>query len=151
MPIYMKIEGLPLRGTGKGMHSGWIVLESCQLGVNRHVTNATGSGRGAPPSEIIITKSQDEASTALFRMSMWGEGKKVTIDFANGDNVYMTLELQNTLISNYSVSGHGGYGKGPTESLTLNSTGISYDTKAAPASGETKNWKDIFHALPGIP
>jgi type VI protein secretion system component Hcp len=48
----------------------------------------------------------------------------------------MKLVLQNTLISSYSVSGHGGDApSGPMESLSLNFSNITYET--SPKSPDT--------------
>jgi len=146
MPIYMKIDGLDGSVTAAG-HEKWIELASCQMGTNRHVTNATGRGvnreASAPAvSEIVCTKDLDCASTGLFRLSLWGEGKKVKIDFCKTDKdkfePYLQLELENCLISNYSVSGHGGVGHStPMESLSLNTTKITYATVHMDASNKT--------------
>jgi type VI secretion system secreted protein Hcp len=87
-------------------------------------------------SEIVVTKSVDAASAALYRMSLWGEGKKATIVFAKAGQdgqyeAYLTVELENILISNFSVSGAGGGANGrPMESLSLNFTKITYSTTA---------------------
>ena len=56
---------------------GWIELQSAQIGVNRHITNQTGRGSNREASrpavqEIVITKSQDDTSTALFREFLYG-------------------------------------------------------------------------------
>jgi len=149
VPIYMKFGKIKGDVTAKG-HEGWIELTSAQLGVNRQITSPTGRGANreasAPSmSEIVVTKFVDQASTDLFRASMWGEGVDVEIHFVKSDdspandpiNPYMTLKLKNTLISNYSVSGHGGDSHSkPMESLTLNFTGIEY------ALGGPKNTKN---------
>jgi len=135
MPIYMKIEGVEGPATGK--YKDWIELESCQFGSPRHGTSAGGRAtnreNSAPAiSEIVVTKLQDSASSQLFRLSLEGEGKKTTIVFVKENNVpYLELELENMLISNYSVSGHrGSSGLRPLESLSLNFTKITYKTMA---------------------
>jgi len=134
----MKIDGIKGDVTAKG-HEGWIDLSSCQLGVHRSVTSPSGRGanrEATVPSvnEIVITKDLDSASTALFRASLWGEGKKVIIDFVGSDGVpYLTIELTNALIANYNVSGHGGSAQSsPMESLSINFTNIEYKTKTQP-------------------
>src|SRR5687767_10105347 len=107
MPIYMKYEGI--QGSATGTRQGWIELQSCQLGSGRGITSPTGRSsnrEGSAPSisEIVITKYQDNSSTHLFREALSGSGKKVTIEFAKADGtVYMKVELEGTLISNYSV------------------------------------------------
>jgi type VI secretion system Hcp family effector len=133
MPIYMnwgastppKIQG---DVTAAG-HVGWIELSSAQVGLPRHPNSSVGGvERDAPPqSEIVVTKEQDNSSTSLYKASLWGEGTPVQIDFvkpsANGPDVYLTIKLNNVLLSNFSVSGHGGSGHGtPMESIVLNST-----------------------------
>jgi type VI secretion system secreted protein Hcp len=146
MPIYMKIDGIDGSVTAAG-HEKWIELQSCQLGTNRHIANATGRGQNreasAPAvSEIVVTKDLDCASTGLFRLSLWGEGKKVKIDFVKTDKdkfeAFLQAELENALISSYSVSGHGGVGHStPMESLSLNFTKITYATTHMDASNKT--------------
>jgi type VI secretion system secreted protein Hcp len=137
MPIYMKYDGIDGGVTAQG-HDKWIELHSAQLGVNRHITSASGRGTNreasAPAvSEIVVTKDQDVASTSLFKASLWGEGKKVKIDFCKTDKdkleSYLTVELENTLVSSFSCSGSGGDTHSrPMESLSLNFTKITYNS-----------------------
>jgi len=129
MPIYMNYDGIKGAVT-EGGHKEWIELESCQLGVHRQINTPTGRGanrQAAVPSvsEIVVTKHQDCASTGLFRASLDGEGKKVKIDFVQADagkfETYLTIELENTMVSSFNVSGSGGDVHGrPMESLSLN-------------------------------
>jgi type VI secretion system secreted protein Hcp len=149
MPIYMKVDGIT--GMGTGPHKGWIVLESCQLGVHRMSTSTTGAGANreasAPSvSEIVVTKKTDVASTALFRESLSGTGKKVQIDFVkDGDKAevpYMTIILENTMVSGFNVGHGGGVEKRPVESLSLNFTGISYATTPTAPSKDPAHVKD---------
>ena len=139
MPIYMKYGKMKGDVTAKG-HEGWIELQSAQMGVHRNITSPSGRGvnRDSSPAvqEIVITKYQDSSSTELFREGMWGGGADVEIHFLKTDdpNPYLVIKLKNTLIANYSVSGHGGdiHGR-PMESLSLNFTSIEY------AAGGPKN------------
>jgi type VI secretion system secreted protein Hcp len=142
----MKYDGIDGSVTAAG-HEKWIELQSCQMGVNRHVTNPTGRGENreaATPavSEIVVTKDLDGSSPNLFRASLWGEGKTVKIDFCTTDKdkfePYLQLELENTLVSSYSVSGHGGDSNArPMESLALNFTKITYNNIGMGAANET--------------
>ncbi|MCE9529819.1 MAG: type VI secretion system tube protein Hcp [Planctomycetes bacterium] len=134
MPIYMQYDGIKGSVTEAG-HKEWIELQSCQMGTHRNVTSAVGGSSNreasAPSiSEIVITKNLDAASAELFRASLVGEGKKVKIDFCKTDKdkltPYLQLELENTLVSSFSLSGHGGSGNSaPMESLSINFTKIS--------------------------
>jgi type VI secretion system secreted protein Hcp len=138
MPIYMAFFDGPnvlnrsLRGdvTAKG-YEGWIELQSAQLGATRAVPYTTG-GKGAGKthvSDIQVTKHQDAASSALFRQSLLGDAKMVVIAFVKDGTAYMTIILRDTLISSYSVSGHGAASNTqPMESFTLNFTQITYNT-----------------------
>jgi type VI secretion system secreted protein Hcp len=135
VPIYMKIEGINGEVTTKGFEK-YIELQSAQLGHSRAVnTRESGGGtRGTPQmTEIVITKYNDGTSATLFRESLMGKGKKVTIVFAatgvDKSTPYLTLELENTLISSYNMSGTGGDGHDkPIESLTLNFTKVTFKT-----------------------
>ena len=137
MPIYLWYEGVP--GTVRRKGKMWIELEAAQLGVNR--TPAGGAAAGNPgsqrqPSEVVITKASDAASTALYRASLSGAPAKAVVEFVNKDRngaeeaPYLTLELEGVLISSYSTSGSGGTGGTPTETLTLNYQRVKYSTKA---------------------
>lgn len=135
MPIYMKYDGIDGSVTTKGWEK-WIDLQSAQLGVHRHMTMPAGVGQNREAStpsvgEIVVTKNQDCASTALFKAALWGSGKKVKIDFVktegNQADKYLQVELENTMVSSYSSSGHGG-GDRPMESLSLNFLKITYVT-----------------------
>ena len=150
MPIYMHIEGITGSGTGK--YQGWIELESAQLSTNRVSSSSIGRNanrEASTPSvsEIVVTKSTDVASSALFRESLSGQGKKVVIHFVKDDSKgqvpYLALELENTLISSYNVSGHGGASAAqPMESLSLNFTKVTYSTTPVAGSTSAADVKD---------
>ena len=112
-------------------YEGWIQLQSAQLGTNRHTTTPTGRGTNREASatqDIVITKLQDSVSTALYKEALRGEGKLIVIAFVKEDGTTsMTLVLQNTLISSYNVSGHGGGDLRPTESLSINFTKMTFE------------------------
>jgi type VI secretion system secreted protein Hcp len=137
-------------------HKDWIQLSSCQFGVGRGIASSSGGSdreTGTPSvSEVVVTKNSDVSSVDLFVESAGGKDPKLTtIDFCNVQgnkvNVYLQLELENTLISGYSVSSGGDR---PTESLSLNFTKIKYKyTKFESGGGETpigpKGWDLTTH------
>ena len=149
MPIYMGIFEKPhvldrkFRGGVKAKgYEGWIQLQSAQLGTNRNITTSTGRGTNREASapaiqEVVITKLQDSVSTALYRETLGGEGKLIVIAFVKEDGTsYTTIVMQNTMISSYSVSGHGGVTDSrPTESLSLNFANITFEM--SPTSPDT--------------
>ena len=149
MPIYMGIFEKPhvldrkFRGEVKAKgYEGWIQLQSAQLGTNRNITTSTGRGTNREASapaiqEVVITKLQDSVSTALYRETLGGEGKLIVIAFVKEDGTsYTTIVMQNTMISSYSVSGHGGVTDSrPTESLSINFTKMTFEM--SPTSPDT--------------
>ena len=150
MPIYMRIEGIT--GTGKGPYAGWIEVESAQLGAHRSISNTAGQGvnreASAPSvSEIVVSKLADSASTALYRYMLGGEGKKVIIHFTKPGAAgapYLAIEMENVMISSYSMSGSAGNPNGrPMESLSLNFTKITYSTTPTQSASNPKAVKDL--------
>ncbi|MDT7949889.1 MAG: type VI secretion system tube protein Hcp [Acetobacteraceae bacterium] len=133
MPIYMNYNEGALKGdvTETG-HKEWIEVNSFQWGVGRGISSPTGGSAdresSAPSiSEIVVTKPQDISSVGLLTEAYQGDGVKVQLDFCrtNKDQmqVYLTIELENVMISGYSVSSGGDR---PQESISLNFTKITY-------------------------
>jgi len=132
MPVYMKYEGAQGSCTAQG-YQNWIELYSCNFQSTRQV--GTPSGRGtnressAPSvSEVSISKNLDTSSGVLYKASLAGKGVNVTIVMlkasADGSKLEEVdkLELQDTLVTNYSISAHGGdTHRPPVESMSLNS------------------------------
>src|SRR5215831_13659204 len=112
MPIYLNYNSIPGDATAEG-HEKWIELNSCQRGVGRGLSSPTGASAdresSAPSvSEIVVTKDTDAASPKLLNEAYQGEGQKVQIDFCKTDKgkleVYLTLNLENCMISGFSMS-----------------------------------------------
>lgn len=125
MPVYLKYGSI--KGDVKEpAHRDWIELMSAQLGVQSVQYGGGGTGRGTgryTPNEIMVTKHQDNASPLLFQEALTGKGTFVTIEFVKDDTVYLRLEMTETLISSFNVSGGGDR---PTESLTLHFEKVVY-------------------------
>jgi len=129
MPIYVEWEGIKGDVTAEG-YQGQIHVNSAQFGIGRGIGSPMGGSAdresSAPSiSEMVVTKSMDVASVGLFEASLYGEGKKVTINFCKTDKdkleTYLKYELQEVLVSGYSVSSGGDM---PQESISLNFTKI---------------------------
>jgi type VI secretion system secreted protein Hcp len=142
MPIYMKYGAIDGSVTSEG-HDKWIEVNSFQWGVGRGITSAAGSGtnrEASTPSvsEITVTKATDVSSTKLLQEALYGEGLLTKFDFVKTDKgkaeVYMQYELENALVSGYSVSSGGDR---PQESLSLNFTKITYNNVGMGAVNET--------------
>jgi len=143
MAIYLNMDGLEGDVTAAG-HEGWIECASLQWGVGRGITTPTGSSQereSAAPSvsEVSIVKIMDKCTPKLFEQACVGTAKLVKIDLVQTGaqlDTYMAYELENTLISGYSVSTAGDR---PSESLSLNFTKLvmkytPYDNENNPGS-----------------
>ncbi len=159
MPIFLKYDGIDGEVTAEG-HEQWIDVHSFQWGVGRPISTPTGSGKDrnttAPNiSEVTLTKPYDGASVGLFQELLTpGDSKKAQIDFVRTDkdqlSVFLSLELDEVMISGYHVSS-GGDGQ-PLESLSLNFTKIivteTGTTQTGSAGQPTKAGYDLAKSAP---
>jgi type VI secretion system secreted protein Hcp len=115
-------------------HEKWINCDSCQFGVGRSVSMVGGGGdrETSNPSfsEITFAKSMDVSSTELMMQATCGKSLgKAEVHFiqtggtAAKGQTYLTIELEESLVSSYSMSSGGDR---PSESFSLNFTKISY-------------------------
>src|SRR5689334_2130690 len=111
MPIYMHYDGINGDVTESG-HKQWIEVNSFQWGVGRGISSPVGGSEdresSAPSvSEVTVSKPTDVASPDLLNAALQGEGKTVKFDFCRTEKgqlqVYLQLELTNTMISGYSA------------------------------------------------
>ncbi|QQS41849.1 MAG: type VI secretion system tube protein Hcp [Acidobacteriota bacterium] len=151
MPIYLKFEGI--QGNGKGRYKGWIEIDSAQLGYAGPrpplLKNKPG---GSVVSEITITKIADSTTPQMLRHLHNNEGRKVKIHFVKSDGPkeapYISIELENTLISSYSIVNQPGGKANYYETIALNYTKITYNTSPIstpkdPADVEVKAQWDL--------
>ncbi len=133
-------------------HTDWIVVDSLQLGVGRSIMSVGGGAdrETSNPnySEVTCSKSTDIASADLYFQAVAGKSLgKCEIHFlqthgtdAKGQ-VYLAIELEEAIISSYSVSSGGDR---PTESFAVNFTKISYQYNAYDGdkvtTGTAKKW-----------
>ena len=127
----MRLDDIKGKVTKGGFYQ-WIELTSFRWGLGRSITDPT-SGPGTrlgseqpEVSEIVVTKLLGSSSANLFN-SLFGKPSPATIAFTKQDagmeRTYLRIDLQDVLISGYSVSGGGAQ---PSESLSLNFTDIKY-------------------------
>jgi len=124
-----------IKGTSTvSAHTDWITIDAVQMGVGRAITT---SGGGADRdtsnpsfSEVTMTKATDIASADLFMEAVCGKslGKAELHFIQTGgadkkQQVFLTVELEDAIVSSYSVSSSG---ERPTETISLNFTKISY-------------------------
>jgi type VI secretion system secreted protein Hcp len=133
-------------------HDNWITCDSFQLGVGRSIS-ASGGGKSRDTSnpsfsEATIAKSTDIASADLFFQAICGKSLgKAEVHFfqtAGTDSkgqVYLMYELEEAIVSSYSISSGG---ERPSESFSLNFTKITkqYDDFSGDKkkTGTPKKW-----------
>ena len=123
-----KIKG----DSSKEGHKDWVQMDTAWMGLERAMVATSGGAdrdTSSPKfSEIRLTKPADKATVDLFIEASGGtEPKKAEIHFCNESEsdkveVYMSWELENALISSYSVDCDEG--KHAKETVTLNFTKI---------------------------
>lgn len=126
MAIYIEYEGITGNVTAEG-YADHLKILSLHFGVGRGISMEPGNlaNREATRpslSEITFTKLADNSSTSLFKESVTGAaGKLVKIKFvqtgADAVTEYMDYELEDCLVSGYSISADGE--SDPVESITL--------------------------------
>jgi len=122
-------------------HQKWINVSSIQLGVGRSISTAgAGADRDTSNpsfSEVTFSRETDVASQELFMQAICGKSLgKAEIHFiqtaGKKNQVYLEYELDDPIISSYSVSSGG---ERPSESISVNFTKIKKTYNAF--SGET--------------
>lgn len=146
MAIYMNYNDKKVKGnvTAEG-YQDWIKLDSFQFGVGRGISMEAGhmANREATRpsiSEVSISKMMDKATSGLFKESLAGsEGCKVVIDIVrtSADKLekYATYEMEDVLISGYSVSTSAE--SQPMESISLSFGKVVMSYTAADHGNET--------------
>jgi len=131
MTIYMKVETIDGGVTAKGFEK-WIELNSFHFSTSRAISMEAGNianrNHGRPNiSEIIVTKLMEQSSFGLLQEALRGDkGRKVTIKIVevaqDKYREYVSYELEDTLLSGYSVSTGG---EVPVETVTLSYSKIT--------------------------
>ena len=144
MAIYLKMDAIKGKVTTKG-HEEWIDVDSLQWGVGRAISSAVGSSadrEASKPSisEVSVTILMDESSPLIFTEACVGKSKPVQIHLCttgtDSIDTYMEYELEDCMVSGYSVSTGGDR---PSESISLSFTKmtmkfIPYDKDGKPES-----------------
>jgi len=145
MSIYFNIEGINGEVTAKG-HEDWIEGTSLSWSVTRAISSVVGSSTDREAnkpiiSEVIITRLMDAATPLIFTDACVGKGKLVKIDLCtigtDKINTFMKYELENCLLSSYSVSCDTN--ERPFESISFCFTKLTmkfqpYESSGRPAS-----------------
>ncbi|MFK8014806.1 MAG: Hcp family type VI secretion system effector [Gammaproteobacteria bacterium] len=150
--IALKFE-TEIKGTCQvDKHQNWIVVDALEFGVGRAIDSIGGGkdrGTNNPSfSEMAFKKSTDISSADLYFQAVAGKSLgNAEIHFIQTSGtdgkgqVYLTIELDEPIVSAYSTSSGGDR---PTESFTLNFTKISYQYNAFDGdkikTGTAKKW-----------
>lgn len=128
---YLQIDGGAIKGESQeSNHKDWIEI----LSYSHHITQPTSSTRSSSGGgttgasehgDILVSKYVDLASPKLHEAASTGKHfKKATIDFLrqSGDSKvkYLTVNLEELIISQVSTNGASGSAELPTESVGLN-------------------------------
>jgi type VI secretion system secreted protein Hcp len=123
--MFLMLDGIKGESTDS-KHKGEIDIESFSWGLSQTGSGHRGGGSGAGKvdvTDISISKVVDKSSASL--MLACANGKhipkgKITVRKA-GENPleYLTVDLENILVSSYQTSG-ANTGDVPTESIALN-------------------------------
>jgi type VI secretion system secreted protein Hcp len=123
--MFLKLDGIKGE-SADSKHKGEIDIESFSWGMAQSGSGHRGSGSGSGKvdvSDISIQKVVDMSSPSLMLACANGKhiGKGSLTVRKAGENPldYLTIDLENILISNYQASGNN-ESDTPTESITLN-------------------------------
>jgi len=145
--IILEITGPDIKGECQlDGFKDMITLESFSHGLNQPMTmdpanQARTVGR-VNCQDLSISKFADNATVELINSINTSKNHtsvklhllKAIGDAAAGQKEVMTITMDNTMFSSYSLSGGGG---GPMEALTLNFTKITWAYKAQSTTGAT--------------
>jgi type VI secretion system secreted protein Hcp len=159
---FLKLEGVEGEARAPD-HKGEIEVLSWSFGASQTSSSprfGAPAGRAAAgsqepprgPGAVTVTKGYDAASPELMRACATGKHIKsatLTVRKAGGgQQEYMTYELENVMVSSYSLSHGGSGGDRPMESLSLNFTKIEMKAPAAESGAAAKPPKAGYDVAP---
>jgi type VI secretion system secreted protein Hcp len=144
--IFLTIKGPDITGESLDkVHTNMIECQSFSWGESNLGTAGTGGGAGAgavAKQDLVISKYVDKASNVLAQGCAAGvhyTSATLYVRKSGGDPLdYLQFDLGGVVfISGYNVSGTGGDGVVPTETVSLNFTTLmmTYNQQAATGSG----------------
>ncbi|OGS50887.1 MAG: hypothetical protein A3K65_07705 [Euryarchaeota archaeon RBG_16_68_12] len=138
--------------TAPGGVSDWIEIDSFQWGVGRPMSAGLPTG-DLVTTQVTVTKSIDKASPKLADACTKGEHLgEVTIELTRASaqqTAYLQIEMENTLISSYSISA-GSQGGAPTEQITFTFEKITKTYASGDkVTHECGGWQGLFEEIKG--
>jgi type VI protein secretion system component Hcp len=131
---YIKFDGVDGESAHRD-HKDWIVVDSVSL---TPITSGPGAGCSAAPSlsEVVVTKALDSATAELQQAACSGTvfpTVRIHIHGSKPGDAYIAHELQDVLITSYSLGGSSASGEAlPMESLSLNYAASSIVVETEP-------------------
>jgi len=155
---YIKFDGVD--GEAKDpSHEGWSEISSFSQAIHQPSGGATGIARrrgSVIMEDIIVTKELDKSSPKLQEgIALGTRFPKVEIDlttsYGDGEReTYYRYELENVMVTSYSVSGSGDFEELPTEEMTLNYEKIKVTYKELDETGGQRSIVEfIWNLLQG--
>ncbi|MGE7990126.1 type VI secretion system tube protein Hcp [Pseudomonas sp. NPDC089554] len=151
--ILLNFKGKKIKGASIiDEHKEWINVESLRMGLGRAVTMSGGGTVRKPSnpsfSEFSLNRSTDLSSADLFMEAAGGMSLGTaelhflqTVGSEEKPQVYLTIELDEAIISSYSINSSG---ECPSETISINFTKISYKFDAfdgkTVSTGTPKIW-----------
>jgi type VI protein secretion system component Hcp len=87
--------------------------------------------------DVQLKKSMDNASPALMRWNLQGDGRKVVIDFTDEKEWYMRLVLEATILTKLDIDAD--MEGAATETLSLDFTKIEYSYRTKQPDGKQRD------------
>ena len=140
MGVFVNIE----QGKGSGpvagdckhkTHTNWIVAENCTIPTTRPETQTkmgktTDRTRASVEFEDIqMKKSMDLASPMLMEWNLLGDARKVTIHFTDEKDWYLSLVMENTILTKLDIDADEEGTAAETLSLDFTKIQYQYRTK----------------------
>lgn len=141
---YIKLKLDTVKGSSSSEnYQNWIDIDSISFSSSRSISGSNTSMRqiGIPNiSSISFSKGLCAASLNLIKETLIGKGQCAQIDFLHTDeggvSAYLTIKLEDCLISNHSISASGGT---PNETFNLCFTKIDLAFKEFDENGKGTN------------
>jgi type VI secretion system Hcp family effector len=142
MGVFVQVDSI--QGDSKfTKHEGWIVCESCTIPTTRPETQTTmgkttdRTRANVDFEDVQLKKSMDNASPALMRWNLQGDGRKVVIDFTDEKEWYMRLVLEATILTKLDIDAD--MEGAATETLSLDFTKIEYSYRTKQPDGKQRD------------
>ncbi len=131
MAIYLQYDGIKGNATAEG-YKDHISIISAKLSIDQNISMETGNTANRMSSrprlsELLLVKIADGSTPSLFTESLASNiAKKAEIKFVHIDGnkmqMYMSIALENCLVSEYTTN--GGANSPPVERIKLSYTKI---------------------------